>query len=302
MLNLQKAINLFLGEHTPATEKSYKYVLRALRDYVGPARPLLNVTTADLLEFMHAIKDRPDVHSPATYNKYVKTIRTFFNWCIRLNLLDSASPAAGLKRMRESRDRKKAMSDELYEQLIEYARALAIAGRDHRALAFLLFIGDTGCRIGGAANLRWNEVHFDQSFAEVLEKDQQRRAVFFGEECLSALKRWRGRHSMRRGDYVFSRSGGKMLTANLSQYFRRLCQRAEIGSWGPHSLRHRKGYQLADAMIPATTAAQVLGNSVDIMLRYYYPQDLERVQQVMRDLAWKPGRFDATKIRKFRSK
>lgn len=301
MLNLQRAINLFLGEHTIGTQRSYMYVLRAMRDYIGPARSLDEITTAQLLEFMHAIKARPTIKSAVTYNKYLKTIRTFFNWCIKTNLHPGPSPAAGIRRLREVRDRKKAMPDDLYHQLIDYARALATTGRDHRALAFVLFLGDTGCRVGGAAALRWQEIDFENLSASVLEKDGRRRPVFYGEECLTALSRWRLRHPMREGDHVFSKSGKRMGSDHLSQFFRRLCVRAEIGTWGPHSLRHRKGYQLSDAKIAPTIGAQVLGNSVQIMLDYYYPHDLERVKEAVRELAY-TGKFDTSKIRKLGSK
>lgn len=291
MSTLQSAVDLFLGEQIESTRKSYYYNLRDMTTFCGPGRPLDQVTSEDLLKFGQFYRNKPEVRSPATYNKLVKTVRTFFNWCIKSKVGGiTESPAAGLKRQRfdEAIDREKDMPESAYLQLIDFAKW------DRRALALVLFLGDTGCRIGGAAGLEWGHIEFVKGSASVIEKGTPKRPVYFGEGCSHALLRWQEfQMRTRKGDFVFSGDGHRMTNDSLGQYFSRLCTRAGIGTYGPHSLRHRKGHQLADSRIAPTTAAMLLGHSdPTITLKHYYPKDWDRVQsaalQLSSDYAEKP--------------
>lgn len=283
-MELQRAVTLFLGEQIPSTRRSYHYVLKAMLNYIGHTRDLESIKSDDLIEHMQKIRARPEIKSPATVNKHVKTIRTFFNWCVKSNLMKPPSPGDALKRQRQSKfvERDKAMSDYLYEQLLEYARWTP------RYLALILFLGDTGCRIGGAAGLQWSDIDFEHRIATVTEKGEKSRKVFFGLECSKALLRWRQQVTFKRGDYVFQKDGSRMKNDSLGQLFEKCCQRAQIGQWGPHSLRHRKGHQFADAKVAPTIAAQALGHaSPTTTLESYYPHDWDRVQKEMEKLAHK---------------
>jgi len=283
-MRLDRAVTLFLGEQIASTRRSYFYVLKAMQSYIGEARPIQGIKPDDLIEHMQAIRARPEVKSPATVNKHVKTIRTFFNWCIKTNLMKPPSPADALKRQRQSKfiEREKAMPDYLYEQLLDYTRW------NSRYHALVLFLGDTGCRIGGAAGLKWSEIDFETRTATVTEKGEKSRKVFFGLECSKALLKWRKEVTFKRGEHVFQKDGSRMKNDSLGQLFEKCCQRAQIGQWGPHSLRHRKGHQFADAKIAPTIAAQALGHaSPTTTLESYYPHDWDRVQKEMEKLAHK---------------
>lgn len=281
-LTLERAIDLFLKEHIVTTRTSYRYTLVGMKNYIGAARPLTRVEAGDVIEFMQSIKERPTVKSPATINKHIRTIRTFFNWCIKTGLLTGASPAAGLRRMRQQKaiDRDRAMPEAVYEEVLAYARWTP------RYWALCLFLGDTGCRIGGAAGLRWSNVDLEARTAVVTEKGEKTRPVFFGSEAAEALRRWKQQHTGELGDYVFQRSGQRMTSDSLGQLFKRICRRAVGKGWGPHSLRHRKGHQFADRHIAPSIAAKALGHSnVLTTLEFYYPEDWERVQAEMEKMA-----------------
>lgn len=300
-MHLSKAVDLFLAEHIASTRRTYMYTLYELRDFIGPARPLDKIGPEHLLEYAASLRDRPTLKSAASFNKHIKTARTFFNWCIRVRLL-TESPAAGL-RLRPTPaevNRAKAMPDDTYTSLVRYCAALEITRPDHRPLALVLFLGDSGGRIGGAAGLRWADVDLSARCAVVVEKGKPPRRVYFGPDCAAALKRWRLHQRQSSDLFVFSATGGPIKAAHLGQYFRRLCQAAGIGSWGPHSLRHRKGYQLTDARISPAIAAQVLGDSVEVFLKHYTPKDEGRIRQTVEELAFQENAISVpTKIRRF---
>lgn len=277
-MDLQHAVQLFLGEQRPTTRTSYQYVLNNMTQYVGPQRPIERVSTTDLLEYMQGIRSRN--LAPATDNKYIKTIKTFFNWLVKAGYLQE-SPAAILRQPRLPAyvTRDKAMPDDKLAIVLDYAQWRP---RDY---ALILFLADTGCRRTGAATLQVKDLMLDQQRAYVTEKGDKTRLVAYGSECSKALRRWLDIR-IDEGPYVFHRRGNAIKPAAISQIFRRACIAAGVGSYGSHSLRHRKGHQLADARVAPSVAATALGHSdPSITFKHYYPADWESAEKELRSLS-----------------
>jgi len=295
---LKQAIDLFLGEHKATTRKTYAASLTIMQGYIGPARPLADIQPAHLIEFFQKVIYSKD-YAPATIQKHTKTIKTFFNWCVRVDLLvkSPALPIRGRKLPRNiSRD--KAMSDAELAAIIE-----AVRWDKPRDFALILFLADTGCRRGGAAGLTLKDLDFHKLRATVTEKGEKSRLVAFSPLCALAIQRWlanRQAHYTIRGVHVFSTDGSPMKPENVSLIIRRAAHAAGVRVLSSHSLRHRKGHQLADSRIAPSIAATVLGHSdVTITLQHYYPADWESAEQAMRELLTDPAALaDDPKIRK----
>ncbi len=284
---LRDAVDLFLGEYKPSTQQAYRGPLYRMRDWLGPARPLENLQSAHLVEYFQDVKAHG--YSPATLQKHAKSIKTFFNWCVRLRLME-ASPARFIRAPKPPRliSREKAMRDDELERILEYLLHKTVP-RDY---ALVLFLADTGCRRGGAATLRLQDIDFEALTAEVTEKGERARKVAFGEKCAQAIRRWlayRGDHYAVKGTYVFSVDGLPLKPEVISQAIRRACKRVGVRTLSSHSLRHRKGHQFADHRIAPSIAATALGHSDPmITVSYYYPSDWETAQQALRELATRP--------------
>lgn len=288
MLTLARAIELFLSQQIETTRRSYLYVMRDFEAYTGPARPLNAITTEHLLEYGAYVRQKPRVKSPATVNKYVKTLRTFFNWLVKLGYIER-SPAVGLKRLKAPRrDHSKAMTDSELSRLLNYAQW------EPRYNALVRFLADTGARIGGAAGLTVDLLDLDAQRATVTEKGNKTRPVFFGEACRAALEVWLQERNPDAGPYVFTKHGKPIKSDNLGQLFKRICHKAGLkGHTGPHSLRHRLGHKMADSRVAPSVAAQALGHeSVQTTLEYYYPQDWLRVELTVKSLAGDDASID----------
>jgi len=286
-LTLARAVEKWLRTHIPTTRESYGKVMPVMVAFIGPDVPLVEVEPVAVLDCIAAVKER-DL-SPATVNKHIITLKAFFNWAVDAGLL-AESPARGVKRVKlPSRvDRSKAMPDEVLAQVLDCARWK----KRKRDFALILFLADTGARIGGAAGLRVNDVHLDEGRAYVIEKGNKRREVWFGERCADALRQWLDSRPKGAGAFVFSRDGRKIQGRHLAQAFRRAVKDAECGTWSPHSLRHRKAYQLADAKTPPSVAATALGHSSPtITMNHYYPQDADRAEKAVRGVVT-PRRAD----------
>lgn len=288
-MQLSKAIDLFLNDQIKTTRKSYLYVLRNMRDHLGPARPVEAVRPEHLVEYIHDVRSRDTVQSVRTINKYVKTIKTFFNWCVKMELI-TTSPAHAIKRVTEHHQipRDKSMPDHVLSKVLDYTTTLAELphGGTARYDALVRFLADTGCRIGGAATLTLDRLDLDECAAIVTEKGKPPRPVVFGKRTQQALRQWLIERKGDQGDYVFQARGKRMTNDSLGQLFSRVVERSGVeGHWGPHSLRHRKGHQLADNRVNPATAATALGHAdVSMTLTYYYPRDFARAKDALSEL------------------
>lgn len=287
-MNLREAVSLFLAQQRASTRKSYHYVLSDMLDHIGPARPIEAVKVSDLILYMQDVRSRKHRGKPfasATIRKYVKTIRTLFNWLVTIGELESA-PSAALKMPKHypyiTRD--KAIQEHELQALLDVTRAKP---RDH---ALILFLADTGCRAGGVCGLTYDDLDLENRRATVFEKGDKKRVVVFGDDCKVALERWLYHRQKKPGVHVFSRTRNAINPNNLGQIIRRNCDTAnerygyKIRRLSAHCFRHRKGHQLADDRIAPSIAATALGHaSVQTTLNHYYPADWESAEKALRN-------------------
>lgn len=284
MTELRKAIELFLGGYKTTSRTAYNTALKQMQDWVGPARELEDIKPPLLIEYFQVVISARG-YAPATVTTRVKGLKVFFNWCVNNELL-SKSPAFVLKAKQPPRriSRDKAMTDDELKTVLDYLRLKT----NPRDFALVLFLADSGCRRGGAAGLRNQDIDFEELTAEVTEKGDTTRKVAFSRKCANAMLRWmsyRNDHFKITGVYVFSRNGERPDPEIVSEAIRRACAKCGIREMGSHSLRHRKGHQFADARVAPSLAATFLGHK-DVMetLRTYYPDDWETAEKIGREL------------------
>lgn len=287
MTTLSKAVQLFLGEYQtrPATQRSYDYDLRAMLRFVGGDRHIDQIEPIHLLEYSQELLRRlhagEGIKSPHTYNKLIKSLKAFFNWSVRMKLI-AESPAKHVRREKTRRgvNPNRVMPEAVYQQLC------ARVAWDARAHALVLFLGDSGSRIGGAAGLRWDDLDLDAGTAITVQKGKPPQTVYFGADCRVALRHWyRLQTPKRRGPFVFSRNGQRMTNDSLGQYFTRWCERAGLKTYGPHSLRHRLGFRAVKDNVPIPVLAAILGDTVAVTLESYAHIDEKDVQNAVRRLS-----------------
>lgn len=279
-MQLSEAIELFLAQYKPSSQRTYRQPLTDfMNTFVAPSRQLETITKVDCVGYMNAVWAREEISSPVTYNKYVITLRTFFNWCINMDLIEK-SPALAIKKKstRGTIPKVKAMSRAKIDKLLSWCKMYAQVGGHNplRPLALISFLVDTGCRIGGVAGLTRDNIVLDSGFkhkqvttyvARLYEKNSPHDAniYYFTESTANIIREYLLSHQ---GEYVFSSDGSKISAPAYSDYFRDKCIKAGIGSWGPHSLRHAKGYHGADNL-PPELAARVLNISQEVYQRSY---------------------------------
>lgn len=283
-MQLSEAVDLFISrpELKPATKRSYHYDLKAISDFIGRSKPIKEILPTDVLRYFIHLDGRETVTSKHTYNKHITSARAFFKFCESLQLIDKA-PTSVIKKKKVSHlvDKSKAMPDVKLIRLLDYVRETP-RGWKPREEALVRFLADTGARVGGARTLTWEHVDFDLRTATTFEKGKlEPHTKIFGRECKRALIAWKLEQESTKGQYVFSSDGRLMKQNNLGQYFERLCKRAGIGTWGPHSLRHRYAHE-AIKKFDVSKVAGMIGDTVEVTMAHYLPRDKKSIEDAMR--------------------
>lgn len=291
-MNLSEAITLFLGEYKPTTAASYAYILRDMEAYLGPIRPVDSFEPADLIRYSQHYRKKTNPRTgnriaPATEKKYATTVKLFWSWCARMQLI-THTPAAVIKRPRVERyiGRDKAISDAELETLIEWIKNTRYGISPIRNLAIVLFLADTGCRAGGLCGLQISHLNLASRTGVVTEKGEKTRPIIYGDACANAIAEWLENRPPCNNTYVFvTLTGNKLDRHTLGQIIRRNARAAGLRTISPHAFRHRKGHQFADQKIAPSIAATALGHESSLItIESYYPSDWETTANAMRSL------------------
>ena len=105
--------------------------------------------------------------SPYTVRQYVKCARRFFKWLFEDEKIDQ-NPAQRLKMPPKPDLPRKGISISNVSKILSAAENSSI-----RDLAIVLFLADTGCRVGGVSHLKISNVDLRNYQALVFEKRQR---------------------------------------------------------------------------------------------------------------------------------
>ncbi len=289
MPTLQEALRGFLRvERSPYTNKQYRNHLTRLVTAIGPQRDVQRVTYDDLSDFLALLRGSPRPPKATTLRAYLGIWITFFNWCIDEQYL-SRSPARHFQitgPTQEPGDR--AIPTATLNAMVEVTRPYP------RDFAILLFMIDTGARVGGVESLSRQRLNLDEGTALLLEKGSKWHAVYFGELTTAALRAWLALRPSCAHDYVFTTTGkaARHLTrVAITNVVRRAARR--IGAekiWTGHAIRHAVGHAYADAEVPIWITQKKLGHSRQETTGRYYPDGERKLREATRRLPLAPLR------------
>lgn len=278
MPTLREVINLYLDvDRSPYTNRNYRYILERMARAIGPERELRLVTYPDLSDYLQKMLKR--LKRP-TAADYLTQIQAFFRWCVERRLLKH-SPADGLQVRPEPVDPDRRPNAIPAGELAEMVALARSSARDY---AILLFLADTGCRVGGLVSLTLSHLDLDNQRALLLEKGGKWHRVYFCATTAEALRVWLRVRPQAEHEYVFTGRGGKAISrAGVSSMVRQLSKK--IGrNYGPHRIRHSVAQALADRNLPVSAVQRKLGHSdPSITIRSYYRQD-DDYQRMIADL------------------
>jgi len=300
MTTLGEVVSVFLNRYRKkSTRRAYENDLNHLMTYIAPGVPVATITGFDVERALGQFLQRDSINSVHTVNKFIKTLHTFFNWCEKMRLREiSADLKPAYYPVPDDDVAERTMPDEDFDKLIAYYVPLAAVKPKtyQRPLALFLFIGDTGTRNEGLSLLTWRDIDFKERIATTKEKGDKTHYRPFGTAVAAILQQWqiiqKLADDVRPNDArIFSDNGRAITPDGLKQYFRRRCIEADVHKpghkgWGPHSIRHRLGFRLADAKVPDHIACKVLGNDINTYRKSYAPKDAERIKAAALEVAF----------------
>lgn len=300
-VTLAEAADVFLNRYQKTTTKiAYRQDLRHLMTFVAPSLPLSQITGFDMERALGGLAQMETIRSVHTLNKFIKAMRTFFNWCQKRGLINNAAQLRlDYLPVPEHGVLERTMSNDDYLALVSFYSRLA-ALKPHiyqRALALVLLVGDSGARRGELGAMRWSDFDFEDLRVVTRGKGDKLYRRVFGRATAAVLQQWRLIQKVAldiapEHAYVFSHSGKPISGPAVAQYFRRRCVEAGINGkdkngYGVHAVRHNLGFRLQDAKVPDNLAAAVMGHSVDTYRKHYATTDDARVKEAALEVAFR---------------
>lgn len=238
---------------SPRTVRDYRQKLTGLVEFLGPGCEIDRISAHDLRRYVASLRGqqrryRSHVYrgeiagplSPATIAGSIRAIKRLFSF-LEADQVISENPARALRAPRMTKGREpKAISKADFVRLLHAASGDEPAEVRDRAL--LLFLADTGARVGGLVGLELDDLDLGQSMAWVTEKGNKRRAVYLSGETVAALQAWLLVRPAASSQAVFTslyKTRGGLTREGVTLVLRRLKQRAGVtGPVNPHAFRH----------------------------------------------------------------
>lgn len=293
-MKLQEAIERFLARYNnPNTLKVYEDILLAFAHDFGAKTPLEAFTTSLIDEWYSDLVQRG--LAAATLAGRVKAMKAFWNWCVKMEFV-KASPARFLvAKKRNFSLITKAMPSEVLAAIMEAAPQKHQQFSAVRDTAILAVMSTYGARAGDVARLRLPNINLDERLLILHVKGDKDVPLPLPPETEHLLCAWLAiRHRLDPDpphDFVFTTNRtspgkryGPMAPESVATVIKRLSAQVSGKAYGPHSIRHWRGQDLADKRLPPTVVQAILGHSdVKITLDHYYNQDAERLRAILEE-------------------
>jgi site-specific recombinase XerD len=218
-----------------------------------------------------AHKPRRGKLSPFTVKTRFMAVRRLFSFLEQEGHLDH-NPTRRIKTPDPKRKEPKGVSAEDVKALLATCEGDTLA--DRRDKAIVLFLCDTGCRVGGLCGLKVGDLDLDQGLATVTEKGRKTRYVMFTPTTAKALRAWLSvRPDGDPGVFVGlgNKSKGALKPNGVATMLARRSKRAGCtGPTNPHAFRHAFARHFLLHGGDIGPLADILGHeSVETTKRFY---------------------------------
>ncbi len=258
-----------LSVHTIA---DYANTLRKFIAFVGD-KSCDQVTRFDIRSFFAG----QTVCNKTLLNYHVG-LSVFFKWLIAESIL-TENPMTGIERPRPEKrviepipfDHVKAILG-VTDKSAAYQQKSKIVQNDlklqnDRNRAMILFLLDTGVRVGELVTILKNKVDQKSGSVKVIGKGNKERVIFFSARTAMAIWKYASTHNSK---YLFATLDGRQMERNnVARIIKRMCKRAGVPSYSPHDFRHTFAVNYLRNYPNIYALQQMLGHSsLDMVKRY----------------------------------
>jgi site-specific recombinase XerD len=165
-------------------------------------------------------------------------LRAFYRWCEREEIV-AKSPLANLREPTAETQPVPVLTDDQLRAL--FATCKGKDSRQRRDFALLVFLADTGVRVGELVALELDDLDFKTGTAQVMGKFRRARVVAFGPKAgkaVLAYLRIRGGHKDAESPRLWLGQRGPLNEAAVWKVVKQRGEEAGIEGLHPHALRH----------------------------------------------------------------
>lgn len=221
---------------TRRTVESYRQKLKMLVAFLGDVS-VESVTAQQLRRYVVDLMER-DL-SPFTVASRVRHTKRLFNWLDEEGLITD-NPVDRIRTPRPKRRKPKSISERDLLRLLKTTQGGNLW--DLRDRSIILFLADTGARVGGLCGLDVGDLDLEAGLATVTEKRGKTRFAMFTAPTAEALGAWLQAAEIERGPVFLglgARSEGALTISGVEQMLRRRADRGGCeGPTNPHAFRH----------------------------------------------------------------
>ncbi|HEC29577.1 MAG TPA: site-specific tyrosine recombinase XerD [Gammaproteobacteria bacterium] len=243
---------------------------------------LLSVSRENLLSYL-ASRVR-DGSKPRSTARFVSSIRRFYRFLVRDNLIDS-DPSVQIETPKLGRSLPHTLSETEVERLLESPDLEKLEGFRDRVMLEVLYA--TGLRVSELVGLTTKQVNIRQGTVRITGKGNKERLVPLGEEAMEWLDRYMKdtRKGLLKGgtcDALFPTRRASIMTRQAFWYcLKKYARIASIDSEiSPHTLRHAFASHLLNHGADLRVVQLLLGHSDLSTTQIYTHVARERLKEL----------------------
>jgi integrase/recombinase XerD len=265
---------------------NYLRDIRRLVRHAAPrgARGPTAITTAELREFVYALKDLG--LAPATIRRQISAIRTYYKFLVS-EALAARDPSERIESPKLGRTLPSVLTGPEIERLLAAPNTdepLAIRDR-----ALLEFAYATGARVSEVVALRLQDVMYEDGLARLFGKGSKERLVPVGRRALGAVALYAREirpafdHGQGKGCVFLNARGTRLSRVGAWAVIKRAARTAGITKTvTPHTLRHTFATHLLEGGADLRAVQEMLGHADLSTTQLYTHVDREYLRAVHR--------------------
>jgi integrase len=255
------------GKKDSSLEQDRRHARLYIYKYIKPTRKVREITRGEVMSMRKAMED-----SPNSFNRAYAVLRAAMEYAESNGHRDqNSNPCRYVKKFKVKGRERYLTTDEfarLGEALAEAERTQTV---DQFALAALRLLTFLGARRGEILNLKWEDVHFENSFLYLPDSKTGKKEVYLNapaKELLSNLPK------VKSNPYVIvGRIKGRPLV-DLKGPWNRIRKDAQLEGLRIHDLRHSFASMGAKGGVPLKILSNLLGHSsIEMTERYSHLAD-----------------------------
>ncbi len=175
---------------------------------------------------------------PQSINHYLRSWRTFMNWCYERDMLQEPIK---IKEIEVQEDLPKMYSDEEIIKMLEKPR-MGDSFSEWRSWAVVSLIYATGLRASSVCAMRIEDIDFQREEISIVQQKNKKAGILpltpaLANTLREYMKKWL--RDSDDSDYLFPSITGEQFTVNgLNQALKRYCLDRDVEPKGIHSIRH----------------------------------------------------------------